>query len=45
MATSGLRHVGWWLAWHARAHPGEASRPLDLGVPQSDGAAVDENVA
>jgi hypothetical protein len=40
--TSALRHVGWWLEWQTRTHPGEASRPLaDSSIPEG----VDRDVA
>jgi hypothetical protein len=29
MTASALRHLGWWLDWHARAKPSAASRGIE----------------
>jgi len=28
VAGAAVRHVGWWIRWHTRAHPGEGCREL-----------------
>ena len=29
VTTSAIRHLGWWIDWHARARPSDGSRGLD----------------
>jgi hypothetical protein len=33
LGASAARHVGWWLEWQLRAHPGEGCRELQEELP------------
>jgi hypothetical protein len=33
LGAAAIRHVGWWLEWQLRAHPGEGCRELQDESP------------
>lgn len=35
--ASAVRHLGWWLSWHARTGPGAATRPAHSVVDELTG--------